>query len=88
MTLSMNSREQDGWLEHCKLVRLLEGVIINLVYDSKQISNVIEIVCFLLTTAQRRRISSEIGSHFLVNCCVYWKEFYKIWFIILNKFPT
>ena len=42
----MNSREQDGWLDHCKLVRLLEGVITNLVYNSKQIANMIEIVCF------------------------------------------
>ena len=42
----MNSRERDGWLDHCKLVRLLEGVVMNLVYNSKQISNVIEIVCF------------------------------------------
>ena len=42
----MNSREQDGWLDHCKLVRLLEGVITNLVYNFRQIANVIEIVCF------------------------------------------
>ena len=82
----MNSRERDGWLDRCKLVRLLEGVVMNLVYNSKQISSVTEIVCFLLKTAQQRRISSEIGSYFLVNCCVYWKEFSKIWFIILNKF--
>ena len=50
----MNSRERDGWLDRCKLVRLLEGVVMNLVYNSKQISNVIEIVCFPLKTTQRR----------------------------------
>ena len=50
----MNSREQDGWWDHCKPVRLLEGVIINLFYNSQQISNGIEIVCFPLETAHRR----------------------------------
>ena len=60
----MNSREQDGWLDHCKLVRLLEGVIINLVYNSKQISNVIEIVCFRWKLRNDGELVQKLGRMF------------------------
>ena len=60
----MNSRERDGWLDHCKLVRLLEGVITNLVYNSRQIANVIEIVCFRWKLGNGGELVQKLGRIF------------------------